>query len=66
MFVRQDLYFSKISILPSCKENYLEICAVELEIKWPKLNIKFIQSAYSRFLSVYKECGRCFETSVQT
>jgi hypothetical protein len=49
MFVGQDLYFSKMSILPSCKENYSEICAVELEIKSSKLNIKLIQSAYSRF-----------------
>jgi len=49
VFVRQDLYFSKISIFPSCKENYLEICAVELETKSSKLNIKIIQSVYSRF-----------------
>jgi hypothetical protein len=42
MFVRQNLYFSKISIFPSCKENCLEICAVELEIKLSKLNIKLI------------------------
>ena len=55
MFVRQDLHFNKISILPSSKENYFEICAVELQIKLSKLNIKLIQSACSRFESVYKE-----------
>jgi hypothetical protein len=49
MFVRQELYLSKIGILPSCKENHLEISAVELEIKSSKLNIKLIQSVYSRF-----------------
>jgi len=40
MFVRQDLYFSKISNLPNCKENHLEICAVELQINSSELNIK--------------------------
>ena len=29
IFVRRDPYFSKINILCNCKENYLEICAVE-------------------------------------
>jgi len=45
VFVRQDLYFGKITNLPNCKENHLEICAVELEIKSSKLNIKPTQRA---------------------
>jgi len=49
MFVRQVLYFIQISNLPNCKENHLEICAVELEIKSSKLNIKLTQRAYNRF-----------------
>jgi hypothetical protein len=37
IFVRKDLYFSKIDISHNCKEKDLEICAVELETKASKL-----------------------------
>jgi hypothetical protein len=39
IFVRKDLYFSKMDISHSSTEKDLEICAVEIEIKATKLII---------------------------
>jgi hypothetical protein len=36
-FVHKDLYFTKINISHNCREKYLEICAIKLEIKSYKL-----------------------------
>ena len=44
MFVRQELYLSQTGILPSCKEEHLEISAVELEIKSSKLTLRRLMS----------------------
>ena len=39
IFVHKDLHFSKINISRNCKEKDLEICAIELATKSPKLII---------------------------
>jgi exonuclease III len=39
IFVRKDLYFSKINISHDCREKDVEICAIELETKLCKLII---------------------------
>jgi hypothetical protein len=45
IFVCKDLNFNKIDISHTCREKYLEICAVELEIEVSKLIVLSIYRA---------------------
>lgn len=55
MCIRNVRYFSKIIILPNCKEKYLVFCAVELEIKLSKLMIlSFYRSTTGDFKQFIK------------